>query len=70
MGETEAKKNKSSLKKVLRNLKMEFGKILWPDKESLAKQTIAVLLVSIVLGLIIFGLDKLIVFVLFNIIGL
>lgn len=70
MGEREAKKEKSSLKKVLRNLKMEFGKIIWPDRESLVKQTIAVLLVSIVLGLIIFGLDKLIVFVLFNIIGL
>lgn len=38
-------------------LKAEFGKIIWPEKEPLAKQTVAVVAVSVVLGLIITILD-------------
>lgn len=38
-------------------LKTEFGKIIWPDKKSLTRQTIAVVAVSVVLGLIIAVLD-------------
>ena len=38
-------------------LKAEFGKIIWPAKEALAKQTVAVIAVSVVLGLIITILD-------------
>ena len=38
-------------------LKAEFSKIIWPDKKSLTRQTIAVIAVSIVLGLIIAVVD-------------
>ena len=38
-------------------LKAEFNKIIWPDKQSLARQTGAVVAVSVVLGLIIALLD-------------
>ena len=48
MGETENKN------------KAEFKKIIWPTKESLARQTTAVVIVSVVLGLIITLLDTII----------
>lgn len=38
-------------------LKAEFKKIVWPDKESLVKQTAAVIAVSVVAGLIISIMD-------------
>ena len=38
-------------------LKAEFGKIIWPDRKSLTRQTIAVVIVSVILGLIIAVLD-------------
>ncbi|MBQ1680747.1 MULTISPECIES: preprotein translocase subunit SecE [Agathobacter] len=38
-------------------LKAEFSKIVWPDRKSLVRQTIAVIAVSVVVGLIIAGLD-------------
>lgn len=51
-----------------KGVKAEFKKIIWPDKKSLARQTIAVLSVSVALALIIkildmimtFGIDKLV----------
>ena len=42
--------------------KTEFNKIIWPNKEDLLKQSVAVLCVSIVMGLIITFLDTLIQF--------
>ncbi len=41
-------------------VKAEFKKISWPDKQSLLKQTIAVVSVSVVLGLIITIFDTII----------
>ncbi|MCI9427531.1 MAG: preprotein translocase subunit SecE [Eubacterium sp.] len=38
-------------------LKAEFGKIVWPAKEQLAKQTAAVIAVSVAVGLVITILD-------------
>ena len=70
MGDTTEKKEKASLKKIFKNLKIEFKKIIWPTKDELIKQTAVTLVVSLILGAIIFGLDKLIVYVLFHIIGL
>ena len=57
MGETN--QNEGTLKKESRfaGLKAEFHKIIWPDKESLTKQTTAVVVTSVVLGLIIALLD-------------
>ncbi len=51
-----------------KGLKAEFKKIVWESRESVTKQTIAVVLISLVLGIIItvidtalqFGIDKLI----------
>ena len=41
-------------------LKSEFRKIIWPDKKSLGKQTLAVTAASLVAGLIIAGIDVLV----------
>ena len=38
-------------------LKTEFAKIFWPDRKSLVRQTIAVVTVSVVVGLIIALMD-------------
>lgn len=59
MGETE---NKSTARKEnwFTGLKAEFNKIVWPTKESLARQTTAVVVVSVVVGLIIAILDVII----------
>jgi preprotein translocase subunit SecE len=38
-------------------LKTEFSKIIWPERESVVRQTIAVVAVSVVTGLIIALLD-------------
>ncbi|MBO4903574.1 MAG: preprotein translocase subunit SecE [Lachnospiraceae bacterium] len=51
-----------------KGLKSEFKKIVWESRESVTRQTIAVVLISLVLGIIItlidtalqFGIDKLI----------
>ena len=55
MGETvkETKQKKSRFK----GLKAEFKKIIWPDRNSLVKETTAVLVVSVLLGAIIFVVD-------------
>lgn len=44
-------------KSFMDGLKAEFAKIIWPDKETLTKETIAVMSSSIALGLIIAILD-------------
>ncbi len=48
---------KTQKKSWFRGLKAEFKKIIWPDKMTLAKQTAAVLTVSIALGIIIAVVD-------------
>ena len=51
------KKSKSSVKERVvafwKGVKAEFRKIIWPSKESLKNQTIAVLVVSVVLSVFI-----------------
>lgn len=54
------KKDKAPKKSWFKGLKAEFKKIIWPDKQSLMKQTAAVVSVSVVLGLVIAGLDLII----------
>ncbi len=56
MGGTE-KLEKAPKQSWFTGLKAEFRKIIWPDKKSLVRQTIAVIAVSVVLGLIIALLD-------------
>lgn len=38
-------------------LKMEFKKIIWPDKKTLGKQTLVVLVTAICIGIIVALLD-------------
>ena len=47
-------------KNFFQGVKTEFKKIVWPDTNTVTKQTIAVLVVSIALGLIIAILDLII----------
>ena len=51
------KKEKTSKPSFFKGLKVEFKKIVWPDKDSLLKQSIAVVCMSIVLGAVIAILD-------------
>ena len=61
-------KTKTPKKGFIKGLKSEFKKIIWPDKQSTARETTAVIIVSVILGIVIkvfdliiqFGLDKLI----------
>lgn len=45
-----------------KGVKAEFNKIAWPDKKETVKQSVAVLGVSVVLGLVITFLDTIIQF--------
>ena len=56
MGETE-KLDKAPKQSWFTGLSAEFKKIIWPDKQSLVRQTTAVVAVSVVVGLIIALLD-------------
>lgn len=56
MGEA-AKTDKAPKKGWFEGLKSEFKKIVWPDKKSLAKQTAAVVALSVVIGVIITIVD-------------
>ncbi|HBI73438.1 MAG TPA: preprotein translocase subunit SecE [Lachnospiraceae bacterium] len=51
---------KTSKRSWFKGLKSEYKKIVWPDKEALTKQSIAVVIVTVILGLIISALDALI----------
>ena len=52
-------KAKTQKKSWFKGLKTEFRKIVWPDKNTLAKQTTAVVAVSVVLGALISVVDAL-----------
>ena len=60
MGDTvKAKKQK---KNWFKGLKAEFSKIIWPDRQSLTKETVAVLAVSVLFGVIIAVVDLIVRF--------
>ena len=50
-------KAKQARPNFFKGVKSEFKKIAWPDRESTLKQSIAVVAISVVLGLIIALLD-------------
>lgn len=52
-----ANKEKTSKPGFFKGLKAEYKKIVWPDRETLLKQSVAVVCISIVLGAIISILD-------------
>jgi preprotein translocase subunit SecE len=58
MGETTANTTEKAPKKSwFKGLRSEFKKIIWPDKESLAKQSLAVVVISVALGIVIAIVD-------------
>ena len=59
MGETTGTE-KAPKKSFFKGLKAEFNKIIWPDKDTVGKQTVAVLVCSVALGLIIALMDLII----------
>ena len=44
----------------IKGIKAEFKKIVWPDQKSLGKQTVSVVVLSVVLGVIITIVDFLV----------
>ena len=49
----ESDKTNSKIQEFYKGLKAEFRKIVWPTQETLTKQTISVVSVSVFLGLVI-----------------
>ena len=58
MGENTVKET-APKKSWFKGLKAEFKKIIWPDKKTLVKETVAVIVCSVVLGGIIAIIDAL-----------
>lgn len=50
-------------------LKSEFSKIIWPNKASIVRQTVVVIVVTVIAGLLISLMDNIIQFGLNQIIG-
>jgi len=61
MSETTVEKKQK--KSWFKGLKAEFKKIIWPDKKTLWKQVVAVIVCSLILGGIIAVIDSLIKYV-------
>ncbi len=59
MGDSSKKEKKPYF---FKGLKAEFGKVSWPDKDSLIKQSAAVIGISVVVGIIITLLDTVLQF--------
>ena len=59
MGETTANttQEKAPKKSWFKGLKSEFKKIAWPDKETLVKESAAVIVVTVILGFVIALVD-------------
>ena len=56
--EKSAKKDKAPKKSWLKGLKSEFKKVMWPDKNTLLKQTVAVVSITAIAGMLISVLDS------------
>jgi len=59
MGEITANttQEKAPKKSWFKGLKSEFKKIVWPDKESLVKESVAVIVITVILGCVIAIVD-------------
>ncbi len=55
-----AGKDAAPKKNFFKGLKAEFGRIIWPDKDTVTKETVAVVAATVVIALVIIGLDALI----------
>ena len=65
-----AENEKAPKKSFFKGLKAEFKKIIWPSRDKVVKESGVVLVISVVLGLVIFGVDILIKLGLGAILGL
>lgn len=61
MGET-VKTDKTQKTSFFKGVKAEFKKITWPDKRTMGKQTVAVTVIAVIMGLVIAFLDTIIKF--------
>ncbi|WP_029470853.1 preprotein translocase subunit SecE [Blautia producta] len=52
------KKVKAPKKNWIKGLQAEFKKIIWPDRPTLVKQTVAVVVITAILGVIIAVIDS------------
>ena len=55
-------KQKTQKKSWFKGLQAEFKKVIWPDKKTLARQTTAVVAVSLILGALIAIIDAILQF--------
>lgn len=53
MGENTVQTDKAPKNGWFKGLKSEYKKIVWPDKESIGKQSVAIIVSTIVLGFVI-----------------
>jgi len=53
------KNKKNPIQQFFENLLAEFRKVIWPSKNDLIKQTIVVIIISLFMGALIFGMDAL-----------
>ena len=60
MGDSPKTEKKSGVKDFFKGIKTEFKKISWPDSTTLLKQSVVVITISIVLGLLITFMDTII----------
>ena len=58
MAETTNAAPKAPKKSFMKGVKAEFGKIVWTKKKDLIKQTILVVVVSLILGVLITAVDS------------
>ncbi len=49
--------NKKTLNDRFNEYKGEFRKIVWPSRKDLYKQTVTVIVISLIVGVLIFGMD-------------
>ena len=57
-----SEKEKTQKKSWFKGLQAEFKKVIWPDKRTLARQTTAVVAVSLILGALIAIIDAILQF--------
>lgn len=57
-------REKAPKKSFFKGVKSEFKRIIWPDKVSVARQTAAVVIISVILGALIKVIDMIIQYVL------
>ena len=55
----DSEKTKTKKTGIFKNVSIEFKKIIWPDKNTMFKQSVAVVAISIVMGIIIAAIDAL-----------